>query len=57
MIAMSKGILGDHLQPRRNRGRKPAKNEGDVFSLLKREEKPFISSVTPTCTIRNHGQS
>src|ERR1700745_3654538 len=30
------GILADHLLPRRNRGRKPAKNEGDVFSLLKR---------------------
>jgi hypothetical protein len=27
MIAMSKGILADHLLPRRNTGRKSAKNE------------------------------
>jgi hypothetical protein len=32
----SEGILPDHRHLRRNRGRKPAKNEGDVFSLLKR---------------------
>jgi hypothetical protein len=38
-VNASEGILADHLQPRRNRGRKPAKNEGDVFSLLKRDRK------------------
>jgi hypothetical protein len=34
-------MLADHLQPRRNRGRKPAKNEGDVFILLKRGRQPL----------------
>src|SRR6267142_3935041 len=41
----SKGMLADHRQPRRNRGRKVAKNEGDVFSLLKRAKFLFHKPV------------
>jgi hypothetical protein len=29
-------MLADHLPPRQNRGRKPAKNEGVDFTLLER---------------------
>ena len=52
-VVWSKGILADHRPPKRNRGRKSAKNEAAVFSLLKRwEGKAIDLTCYPTYHFR-----